>query len=64
MRDYEQPVARFERPRQKLPSPLRAAKKTLPVALYLFDVYFSVSLAVCPWWFYHVGQLVVDTFRR
>jgi sodium/bile acid cotransporter 7 len=39
------------------------SQKTLPVALYLFDVYFVEShpLAVVPMVFYHVGQLVVDT---
>lgn len=40
-----------------------SSQKTLPVALYLFDAYFkSYPLAVVPMVFYHVGQLVVDTF--
>jgi sodium/bile acid cotransporter 7 len=39
------------------------SQKTLPVSLYLFDVYFrSYPLAVVPIAFYHVGQLVLDTF--
>jgi sodium/bile acid cotransporter 7 len=39
------------------------SQKTLPVALYLFDVYFKESypLAVVPMLAYHVGQLAVDT---
>jgi sodium/bile acid cotransporter 7 len=40
------------------------SQKTLPVALFLFDAYFrdDYPLAVVPMVFYHVGQLVVDTF--
>jgi sodium/bile acid cotransporter 7 len=40
------------------------SQKTLPVSLYLFDAYFQAAypLAVLPMVFYHVGQLVVDTF--
>lgn len=39
------------------------SQKTLPVSLYLFDVYFSAyPLAVLPMVFFHVGQLVLDTF--
>jgi sodium/bile acid cotransporter 7 len=40
------------------------SQKTLPVALFLFDGYFkdAYPLAVVPMVFYHVGQLVVDTF--
>jgi sodium/bile acid cotransporter 7 len=39
------------------------SQKTLPVSLYLFDVYFSsYPLAVVPIAFYHVGQLILDTF--
>jgi sodium/bile acid cotransporter 7 len=39
------------------------SQKTLPVGLYLFDVYFvnTFPLAVIPIAFYHIGQLVVDT---
>jgi sodium/bile acid cotransporter 7 len=39
------------------------SQKTLPVALYLFDVYFQASypLAILPMVIYHVGQLIVDT---
>jgi solute carrier family 10 (sodium/bile acid cotransporter), member 7 len=39
------------------------SQKTLPVSLYLFDLYFKESypLAVVPMVVYHVGQLVVDT---
>jgi sodium/bile acid cotransporter 7 len=40
------------------------SQKTLPVALLLFDAYFKdiYPLAVVPMVFYHVGQLVADTF--
>jgi len=39
------------------------SQKTLPVSLYLFEVYFrSYPLAVVPMAFYHVGQLILDTF--
>lgn len=40
------------------------SQKTLPVALFLFDSYFKTAypLAVVPMVFFHVGQLVVDTF--
>ena len=40
------------------------SQKTLPVSLFLFDGYFkdAYPLAVVPMVFYHVGQLVVDTF--
>ncbi len=39
------------------------SQKTLPVSLYLFEMYFQAyPLAVVPMAFYHVGQLVVDTF--
>ncbi|MGE3806731.1 MAG: bile acid:sodium symporter family protein [Gemmataceae bacterium] len=40
-----------------------SSQKTLPVSLYLFDHHFAAyPLAVVPIVFYHVGQLVVDTF--
>jgi sodium/bile acid cotransporter 7 len=40
------------------------SQKTLPVALLVFNTYFreAYPLAVLPLMFYHVGQLVVDTF--
>jgi L-threonylcarbamoyladenylate synthase len=40
------------------------SQKTLPVALLLYESYFKEShpLAVVPLVFYHVGQLIVDTF--
>jgi len=42
---------------------LAGSQKTLPVALILFDAYFtSYPLAVVPIAFFHIGQLVVDTF--
>jgi sodium/bile acid cotransporter 7 len=42
---------------------LAGSQKTLPVALILFDAYFTAyPLAVVPLVFFHVGQLVVDTF--
>jgi sodium/bile acid cotransporter 7 len=42
---------------------LAGSQKTLPVALILFDAYFAAyPLAVIPVGFYHLGQLVLDTF--
>lgn len=39
------------------------SQKTLPVSLYLFDTYFmNYPLAIVPMVFYHMGQLVLDTF--
>lgn len=40
------------------------SQKTLPVSLYLYHAYFKQQypLALVPVVFYHVGQLVVDTF--
>jgi sodium/bile acid cotransporter 7 len=40
------------------------SQKTLPVALFLYHEYFkhTYPLAVVPLAFYHIGQLVVDTF--
>lgn len=40
------------------------SQKTLPVALLLFEGYFQqrYPLAIVPLLFYHVGQLIVDTF--
>lgn len=54
---------RFDRPSQ-IAVAFACSQKTLPVALFLFEGYFKEShpLAVVPLMFYHVGQLVVDTF--
>jgi sodium/bile acid cotransporter 7 len=42
---------------------IASSQKTLPVALILFDAYFTAyPLAVVPMVFYHFGQLIVDTF--
>ena len=40
------------------------SQKTLPVSLFLFEVYYQRThpLAILPLVFYHVGQLVLDTF--
>jgi sodium/bile acid cotransporter 7 len=39
------------------------SQKTLPVGLFLFDVYFKdYALAVVPMVCYHIGQLLADTF--
>ena len=52
----------FDRPSQ-IAVAFAGSQKTLPVALFLFDAYFKdYPLAVLPLVFYHVGQLVVDTF--
>lgn len=53
----------FDRPNQ-IAVAFSSSQKTLPVALYLFDHYFKADypLAVVPLVFYHVGQLIVDTF--
>jgi sodium/bile acid cotransporter 7 len=41
-----------------------SSQKTLPVSLFLFDTYYALQfpLGVFPLAFYHVGQLIVDTF--
>jgi sodium/bile acid cotransporter 7 len=54
---------RFDRP-SRIAIAFACSQKTLPVALLLFDTYFKDAhpLAVVPMVFYHVGQLVVDTF--
>jgi sodium/bile acid cotransporter 7 len=55
-------AVRFHRPNQ-VAIALAGSQKTLPVALILFDAYFTAyPLAVVPLVFFHVGQLVVDTF--
>jgi sodium/bile acid cotransporter 7 len=42
---------------------LAGSQKTLPVSLILFDAYFTAyPLAVVPVAFFHLGQLVLDTF--
>jgi solute carrier family 10 (sodium/bile acid cotransporter), member 7 len=52
----------FDRP-DSIAVALAGSQKTLPVALILFDAYFTAyPLAVVPLVFFHVGQLVVDTF--
>jgi predicted Na+-dependent transporter len=53
---------RFDRPNQ-IAVALAGSQKTLPVALILFDAYFTAyPLALVCLVFFHVGQLVVDTF--
>src|SRR5262249_22045875 len=53
---------RLTRPNQ-IAVALSGSQKTLPVALILFDAYFrAYPLAVVPLAFFHLGQLVVDTF--
>ncbi len=54
---------RFDRPSQ-IAVAFACSQKTLPVGLFLFEAYFKEShpLAVVPLMFFHVGQLVVDTF--
>jgi sodium/bile acid cotransporter 7 len=56
-------LLRFERA-EAIAVAFSSSQKTLPVALFLFDAYFkdAYPLAVVPMVFYHVGQLVVDTF--
>ena len=56
-------VLRFDRA-EAIAVAFSCSQKTLPVALFLFDSYFkdAYPLAVVPMVFYHVGQLVVDTF--
>jgi solute carrier family 10 (sodium/bile acid cotransporter), member 7 len=52
----------LDRPR-RIAVAFAGSQKTLPVSLYLFDVYFrSYPLAVVPIAFYHIGQLILDTF--
>jgi sodium/bile acid cotransporter 7 len=52
----------FDRPSQ-IGVAFGCSQKTLPVALFLFDSYFrDYPLAIVPLVFYHVGQLVMDTF--
>jgi solute carrier family 10 (sodium/bile acid cotransporter), member 7 len=53
----------FDRPSQ-IAVAFACSQKTLPVAIFLFDHYFKEThhLALVPIVFYHVGQLVVDTF--
>lgn len=53
----------FDRPRQ-IAVAISCSQKTLPVSLLLFERYFKESfpLALIPMLFYHVGQLILDTF--
>lgn len=52
----------FDRP-ERIAVAFAGSQKTLPVALYLFEAYYrQYPLAVFPLFFYHVGQLIVDTF--
>lgn len=53
----------FDRP-NRIAVAFAGSQKTLPVSLYLFDVYFArdYPLAVVPMAFYHMGQLILDTF--
>jgi sodium/bile acid cotransporter 7 len=52
----------FGRP-QQLAVAFACSQKTLPVAMLLLDRYFTpYPLAVVPVAFYHMGQLVLDTF--
>lgn len=53
----------FDRPSQVAVA-FACSQKTLPVGLFLFEAYFrdTFPLAVVPMVFYHVGQLVADTF--
>lgn len=60
---YSSFLFRFDRG-QAIAVAFSCSQKTLPVSLFLFDAYFkdAYPLAVVPMVFYHVGQLVVDTF--
>ncbi|MCI0639768.1 MAG: bile acid:sodium symporter [Gemmataceae bacterium] len=53
----------FDRPR-RIGVAFSCSQKTLPVALFLFQTYYESAfpLAVMPLLFYHVGQLIVDTW--
>jgi sodium/bile acid cotransporter 7 len=55
-------LLRFDRTSQ-IAVAFACSQKTLPVALYLFDLYFKEGypLAVVPMVVYHGGQLIVDT---
>ncbi len=56
-------LLRFDRPTQVAVA-FACSQKTLPVALFLVETYYKDAhpLAVVPLVFYHVGQLVADTF--
>ncbi|HLN30903.1 MAG TPA: bile acid:sodium symporter [Gemmataceae bacterium] len=51
-------------PSEQVAVAFACSQKTLPVSLYLFMTYFkdAYPLAILPLVFYHVGQLIVDTF--
>ena len=53
----------FDRPR-RIAVAISCSQKTLPVSLFLFEKYYRTSfpLAVIPLLFFHVGQLILDTF--
>jgi sodium/bile acid cotransporter 7 len=52
----------FDRP-SRVAVAFACSQKTLPVALFLLESYFKeYALAVVSMLFYHVGQLIVDTF--
>ncbi len=55
-------LLRFDRSRQ-VAIGFSCSQKSLPVALILFDGFFQKDfpLAVVPLFFYHVGQLILDT---
>lgn len=54
---------RFDR-ENRIAIAFACSQKTLPVAILLFNDYFKSNypLAILPLLFYHVGQLIVDTF--
>jgi sodium/bile acid cotransporter 7 len=60
---YSSRLLRFDRA-DAIAVAIASGQKTLPVALLLFDRYFkdAYPLAVVPMVFYHVGQLIADTF--
>ena len=52
----------FDRGAQ-IASALVGSQKTLPVSLVLLGLYFpGCALGVVPMLFYHMGQLILDTF--
>jgi sodium/bile acid cotransporter 7 len=56
-------VLGFDRPNQ-IAVAISGSQKTLPVSMLLFNIYYvkQYPLAVFPLVFYHVGQLILDTF--
>jgi sodium/bile acid cotransporter 7 len=53
----------FDRPR-RIAVAFSCSQKTLPVSLFLYESYYKTAfpLAVIPLLFFHVGQLILDTF--